>query len=110
VGGTNVCVGVGGVAEGVLSAGGVGGDGVSLAPGVTEGGVGLGPVAEGEGDGKTRVEVRDGVTLGGTVTEGTGRVEEAMGDGRVAEGGTRVAVGGMTPPSGTKSGWPTRKV
>ena len=108
MGGTDVCVGVCGVAEGVLSAGGVGGDGVSLAPGVAEGGVGLSPVAEGEGDGKTRVDVRDGVTLGGTVTEGTGGVEEATG-GRVAEGGTRVAVGGMTPPGGTKSGWPTRK-
>ena len=101
VGGAKVCVGVDGVAEGVPPVGGVGGDGVSLALGVAEGGVALGPVAEADGEGCAGVDVRDGVTPGRTVAEGMGGVEEAPVGGGVTDGETRVAVGGTTLPGGT---------
>jgi hypothetical protein len=94
---------VGGVAEGVMSVVGVTGGGVSLAAGVLKVAVALGPATEGEGEGEdgASVGVREGVTPGGIVAEGVGGADEAVGDGGVFEGRTRVAVGGMGITLGT---------
>jgi hypothetical protein len=92
---------VGGVAEGVMSVVGVTGGGVSLAAGVLKVAVALGPATEGEGEGGASVGVREGVTPGGIVAEGVGGADEAVGDGGVFEGRTRVAVGGMGITLGT---------